>query len=134
MGVTQVIGQGGEALARQYLEQQGYVFITANWRCKGGELDLLMWAPIKKAKMVTSLFGSRADKTLAVIEVRTRSATDYGSAHETITLHKQQKIIRATQWYQQSVDYWGDIQFDVIAIDTATKPPAITHIPHAFAL
>ena len=38
----QGLGTAGESHARRHLEGQGYQFVTANWRCPFGELDLVM--------------------------------------------------------------------------------------------
>ncbi|MCA3156534.1 MAG: YraN family protein, partial [Burkholderiales bacterium] len=46
MGLTQTIGEAAEREARHYLEQQGLVFVSANWRVhfhkQVGEIDLIM--------------------------------------------------------------------------------------------
>ena len=114
---TRSVGSQGEQLARQFLEQKGYRFITANWSCSLGELDLIM----------------QHGSTRVIVEVRLRKNLSYGTGSDTVAAHKQHKIIRATKMYQQRVNYWRDLRFDVISITFDSKQqPQIEHIEHAF--
>lgn len=94
-------GAGAEQLALEYLQQQGLQLLHSNFRCKLGELDLVM----------------RDGQTLAIIEVRYRQSEQYGGALASVTRQKQARIIAATQHYviihglSQSA-----IRFDVVAI------------------
>lgn len=120
MGTTdkQIIGQRGENQARRHLEAKQYRFVTANWKCKAGEIDLVMEAP---------------DKTLVFVEVRTRRPTQFGLGYETVAWQKQKKLIRAAKWYMQKARYWGDARFDVVSIvDDGSETPEIEHIEYAF--
>lgn len=114
---TQSIGQRGETLAREYLEQQGFQFITANWWCKAGEIDLIM----------------KEGLTLVFVEVRTRRPTSYGLGYETVLWQKQKKLLRAGRWYMQSVRWRGDARFDVVSIIDHPGRQEIEHIPNAFS-
>jgi len=115
--LTTAIGRHGEQLARQYLKHKGYRFIAANWLCPQGEIDLIM----------------QHDPTRVIVEVRLRSSADYGTGADTVTYHKQQKLIRTAKLYQQATNYWQDLRFDVISITfNADKTPQIDHIEHAF--
>ena len=110
-------GQQGEELACQYLQSQGMRCLTKNWRCKLGEIDLIM-----------------TDTTTRVlVEVRLRSPTSFGLGYETVGYQKQQKLIRTAQVYQQKENYWGDIRFDVVSI-TWDKEVVIEHIKDAFGI
>lgn len=121
------IGQRGETLAREYLEQQGYGFVTANWRCKAGEIDLIMWAPPVKSP------SDHGASTLVFVEVRTRRPTGYGAGFETVAWQKQQKLLRAGRWYMQSTDWRGDARFDVVSIIDYGARQEVDHIPNAFS-
>lgn len=113
----QITGGRGEDLARAYLEQKGYRFITANWKCKAGEIDLIM----------------QKDRALVFVEVRTRRPTSYGAGYETVGWQKQQKLSRAGRWYMQSVRWRGDARFDVVSItDDGSGVPEVEHIEYAF--
>lgn len=120
MGTTdkQIIGQRGENQARRHLEAKQYRFVTANWKCKAGEIDLIMEAP---------------DETLVFVEVRTRRPTQFGLGYETVAWQKQKKLIRAAKWYMQKARYFGDARFDVVSIvDDGLETPEIEHIEYAF--
>jgi putative endonuclease len=112
-------GAWGEELARTYLAQKGLRFIGANWSVKGGEIDLIM----------------RDGSTLVFVEVRLRAPTTFGEGFETVAYSKQRKIILAAQLYQQTMDWWGDIRFDVVSItSSAENDSVIEHIEHAFSV
>lgn len=110
-------GAFGENIARSYLEKQGLRFIIANWWCKLGELDLIM----------------QDGYTRVFVEVRLRSSTQYGLGSETVAWQKQQKLMRAAQFYQQQEGYWDDVRFDVVSITMNDEDaPEVEHIKYAF--
>lgn len=76
-------GAAIESLAATWLQQQGLTCIERNFRCKGGEIDLIM----------------RDRGTLVFVEVRLRNRDDFGSAAESVTLAKQRRVIHAAQYY-----------------------------------
>ena len=92
-------GQQTEEQALQFLLQQGLQLVERNYRCKQGELDLIM----------------QDQATLVIIEVRFRKTNTYGSALESITPRKQAHIIAATQYYIIEQHITTAIRFDVIA-------------------
>jgi putative endonuclease len=108
-------GDAAEEKARQFLIGKGLVPVSRNFRCKQGELDLIM----------------RDGKILVIVEVRFRKSGRYGGAAESITRAKQSRIIAATQVYltQQKLDC--PVRFDVVAI---TGNGGIDWIPHAFSM
>lgn len=122
-----VTGQQTEALAEQFLLQQGLTLITRNYRCKAGEIDLIM----------------QDRQHLVFVEVRFRTRHRYGSASESVTYHKQQKLVRAAETYLLS-HFAGRqppaCRFDVVAIDGArprsgaTTGPARADTPANIAL
>ena len=68
-------GAEGESAALAHLQRAGLKLIARNYRCKAGEIDLIM------------LDGG----TLALIEVRYRSTLDYGGAAASVTWRKQRR-------------------------------------------
>jgi putative endonuclease len=97
----------GEALA--YLQKFGLTLIARNYRCKGGEIDLVM------------LEGA----TLVLIEVRYRSSLRYGGAAASVTLRKQRRIINAARHLLATR---SDLRryrarFDVIAMSRLHEEP-----------
>ncbi len=112
------IGQKGEAAAKNYLENKGMVLVKENWRCKMGEVDLIM----------------REKEALIFVEVRLRRKTIYGAGYETVARDKIRKLVNTARYYQQKEDYWGDIRFDVVSIEVdEDKGFALEHIKDAFS-
>jgi len=102
---SKTIGKDAENLACGYLQLQGLRFVNANYLCKCGEIDLIMYD----------------GTTLVFIEVRHRKGNDYGDGVATVTKTKQRKIIRAATYYLQENKLFDKVlcRFDVIATSGA---------------
>jgi putative endonuclease len=99
----QIAGQLGEDDALSYLQQHGLVLIERNFRCKGGEIDLLM-----------------QDRDVVVfVEVRKRADKNHGGAAASVTPAKQKRLIVAAHIFLQRYKQLPACRFDVIAIDGA---------------
>jgi putative endonuclease len=96
-------GPAAEDRALLYLQGQGLRLIARNWRCKAGELDLVM----------------RDADTLVIAEVRSRGRADYGTAAETVDWRKQAKLVRATRVLFAARPELADcpLRFDVVTLD-----------------
>ena len=94
-------GESAERLAAAHLQAQGLQWLASNFRCKLGELDLVM----------------RDGTTLVIVEVRYRQSERFGGALASITRQKQARIIAATQHYViiHQLSQCA-IRFDVVAI------------------
>lgn len=101
-------GAQAESRAETWLVQQGLVKRAKNYRCKLGEIDLIMM---------------HAD-TLVFIEVRLRSHRQFANAAESVTIGKQQKIIKTAQYYLQEHQLTDKVncRFDVIAFSNNGDP------------
>lgn len=101
-------GERAEARAEVFLVQHGLVKHAKNYRCKLGEIDLIM---------------QHAD-TLVFIEVRLRTHQAFANAAESVTIRKQQKIIKAAQHYLQEHQLTDKAicRFDVIAFSDNCEP------------
>ncbi len=112
-------GQAAEALARQFLEQRGLRLLAQNWRCRLGELDLVMLD----------------SDTVVFVEVRYRRHSFWGGAAESVDARKREKLSRAAQHFLQQESRWAKhpCRFDVIAI-TADSPASapLNWIQNAF--
>lgn len=110
-------GNRAEQLARRYLEQQGLRFVEANFRCRQGEIDLIM----------------RDEQTLVFVEVRYRSQSRYGSAAESVDRRKQGKLVSAALRYMQGNPALAQqaSRFDVVAINGEQGKPQIEWHPNA---
>lgn len=96
------VGDRAEALALNYLKKNGMSLKEANFRCKLGEVDLIMHDGIY----------------LAFVEVRMRSSDDYGGALESITFAKQRKIKNTAKMYLLKNNLYDKcpVRFDVLTI------------------
>ncbi|MCX7099228.1 MAG: YraN family protein [Methylococcales bacterium] len=106
-------GASAEEQAHQFLLKQGLKPVCRNFRCKQGEIDLIM----------------TDQETLVIVEVRYRKTDQYGSAVESVTRTKQSRIIAATHIYLASQKADRPIRFDVVALSGNGK---LEWIPNAF--
>ena len=94
-------GQSAEQQALSYLQQQGLTLVCSNFRCKMGELDLVM----------------KDGTALVIVEVRFRQSEQFGGALASITRQKQARIVAATQHYVIINKLSNaSIRFDVVAV------------------
>ena len=116
------IGANAEAQAEQFLHQQGLVTRAKNYRCKLGEIDLIM---LQKTTRGT---------TFVFVEVRLRTNKRFAPAIETVDYRKQQKIIRTATRFLQEQRLFDKVacRFDVIALDQTGTAPPIQWIQNAF--
>lgn len=77
------VGRLGERHARLLLEGRGYSFVTSNWHCRSGELDLVM------------LDGDE----LVFVEVKTRRGERAGRADDAISHSKGAKLLATGEWF-----------------------------------
>jgi len=118
MAAKDELGRRGEDEAVRYLEQNGLVVLSRNWRCRDGELDVV---------------ATDAGR-LVVCEVKTRSGTRFGEPAEAVTLRKAARIRRVTQaWLAAHQVRWCEIRFDVLAVVAEPgKPVSVRHYEAAF--
>jgi len=107
-------GSLAEALAADFLQARGLRLLARNYRCRLGEIDLVL-----------------ADgPTLVFAEVRLRRNRDYGGAAESIGAAKRQRILRAARHYLSGRPE-RPCRFDAILLD-ALDPDHIEWIKDAF--
>ena len=94
------LGADKERLARDYLEGQGLRLMANNYRCRRGEIDLVM----------------RDAATLVFVEVRFRASERFGGAASSIGVAKQRRLIAAASHFLQRQPLDLPCRFDVIAI------------------
>ncbi|HVK95264.1 MAG TPA: YraN family protein [Noviherbaspirillum sp.] len=100
----QIAGDAGEEQALLFLQKQGLTLVARNFRCKGGEVDLIM-----------------LDRhSLVFIEVRKRTDARYGGAAASITTRKQARLVLAAQTFLQRYKVQPACRFDVVALDGTT--------------
>lgn len=115
-------GEFGEEAAANFIIGHGYRILERNFRCKGGEVDIIARDP--------------ADNCLVFIEVKTRKGLSYGVPQLAVTPFKQRQISKAAlTWLGKKQLHDHNARFDVIAILLHTDGPhAIDHIKNAFDL
>lgn len=100
-------GAAAEDAALDYLRKQGLVLVERNFRCRYGELDLIM----------------RDETTLVFVEVRFRRSDAFGGAFGSIDEAKQRKLTRAAECYlaRQSQHVYDACRFDAVAVRPAGR-------------
>ena len=95
--------------------------IARNWRRPQGELDIIARTP---------------DGICVFCEVRSRTGEASGDPLETVTPHKQSRVIRAARLYLSEADSTGasGYRFDVVAVTffPGGDSPRVVHIAGAF--
>ncbi len=107
------LGRKGESVAREYLRRRGLSILTTNYRCRLGEIDII----------------ARDRGTLVFVEVRSRTASSFGTPQETITYPKQRKLRQVAQVYLTAHATDAPARFDVVAV-TFTADGRVDHLEH----
>lgn len=95
------IGVAAEQKAADYLVRHGLRLLERNYRCRGGEIDLVM----------------REGAQLVFVEVRARAASRFGGAAESITLAKRARVILAARHYLAHRGVDAHCRFDALLLD-----------------
>ena len=120
MGRSNLLGAWGEALAAQYLRKKRYEVIACGWRCRFGEIDLIV----------------KNRKYLVFVEVKLRKSDGFASAMEYVDRRKQDRLRMTASLYLSQNETKLQPRFDVIEVyapngmDTAN--PEIIHLEDAF--
>jgi putative endonuclease len=115
---TTVRGREAEALACQYLTEQGLRISMRNYRCARGEIDLIM----------------RDGDTVVFVEVRFRRSSRFGGGAESVDRRKQSRLIETASHYLQAHGVGPEMpaRFDVVALSPGDDRQIIEWIPNAF--
>lgn len=111
---NQRLGAIGEQLACEHLVSRGLILLARNWRCRYGEIDLVM----------------RDGHVFVAVEVKTRSGTGYGSPLEAITQRKASRLRRLLLEWSHETQHRGDLRVDAVGIVLlpGSPRPDIVHI------
>ena len=116
---TRRTGDDAERIAERYLTRQGLALVARNYRCRYGEIDLIM----------------RQAETLVFVEVRLRKAAsgnaDFGGAIASITASKQAKLIATAQHYLSGMKALPRCRFDAVLL-SRLDVKNIEWLPNAF--
>lgn len=102
--MTTAQGNQAEDRALAYLQRQGLDLVVRNYRCRFGEIDLVM----------------RDAALLVFVEVRQRSSARYGGAAASVGSVKQQRLWRTAEHYLLRFRHPPACRFDLVAIDGHT--------------
>lgn len=108
---SQLVGKKAEDVACSFLIKNGLVLVTRNYRCRFGEIDLVM----KDADM------------LVFVEVRYRKNNIFGDGAESVDQDKQRKLIFTANQYLQEHPSSMPVRFDVIALSADQTPQWINN-------
>jgi putative endonuclease len=112
------LGARGEVLAGNWYAQQGYTVLDRNWRCRQGELDLVL----------------EREGVIVFCEVKTRTSDAFGIGAEAVTRQKQLRIRRlAAEWLAEHDRAARELRFDVVSIlAPRDAPPTVDVVEAAF--
>ncbi len=106
-------GQRAEGVAEAYLAARGLCPLARNYRCRVGEIDLVM----------------RDGQTLVFVEVRARASAAFGGAAASITAAKRRRVVLAAGHYLATTGIDAPCRFDVVLLQSGR----VEWLPAAFA-
>ncbi len=110
------LGKKAEKLAVDFLLDKGYDIVERNYRFDKAEVDII----------------AKKNQTLAIIEVKTRSTSDFGDPQNFLKPKQIQRIVKAVDEYVLVNNLDVEIRFDIIAIVKENKGFSIEHLENAF--
>lgn len=115
-----MLGAWGEAQAAEYLRKKRYQLVAAGYRCRYGEIDLIV-----------------QNRTyLVFVEVKLRKSDRFAKAYEFVDRHKQDRIRTTASIYLSQNPTPLQPRFDVVEIyapeGEKTRHPQIYHMEDAF--
>ena len=105
------IGSLGEKLTVKWLELQNYNLLEHNWRCRWGEIDIIA--------------QDRSDRTIAFVEVKTRSKNNWDeNGLLAVNATKQKKIIKTASMFLAKHPHLAELpcRFDVALVSYKKFP------------
>ena len=120
MGRNNLVGAWGESLAAAYLQKKRYKLVATGYRCRFGEIDLIV-----------------TDRNhIVFVEVKLRKSDKFANAMEFVDTRKQNRIRTTAEIYLNQNPTDLQPRFDVIEIyapmGTDTPKPEIHHLEDAF--
>lgn len=114
------LGQWGEQIVAEHLRSKGWTVEAVNYRCRMGELDLVV----------------RDSRYIVFVEVKLRKNGRYGAACEAVTLAKQRRLRTTAELYLLQHPTELQPRFDVAEVyapqGVRTEQPDIYYIENAF--
>ena len=116
MAAKDELGQRGERIAERHLVARGMTVIDRNWRCSQGEIDLVL----------------RDGDVTVVVEVKTRTNTEYKEPQEAVDWRKVRHIVVAADAYIKHFGIDLPVRFDIVTAVGDRPPFQIEHLENAF--
>lgn len=110
------LGKEGEDAVAAYLERKGYTILHRNWRKNRLELDIV----------------ATHDGELVVVEVKTRTNTNYKEPQEAVDWRKVRHIVVAADAYIKHFGIDLPVRFDIVTAVGDRPPFLIEHLENAF--
>lgn len=98
-----LLGEAFEQRALEHLRSQGLTFIERNWKCRFGEIDLVM----------------QDGATLVFVEVKKRGSSLFGGASASITTAKLSKLTASVEIYISRFNKTPACRIDAVVFDSA---------------
>lgn len=92
------LGKKGEQVAADYMREKGLRIVVCNWRFRQKEVDIIAWD----------------GEYLVVVEVRTRTSSNWEHPRESITPGKIRFLVQATEAYVMQFKIDNKVRFDVV--------------------
>jgi len=83
ISARQALGRKGEEVAVDFLKKQGYRIIKRNYRCRAGEIDIVV----------------KEGSSLVFVEVKSRRSTHFGLPEEAVSYEKRRHLTRVALGY-----------------------------------
>lgn len=116
MAEHNITGELGEELAANYLLKNGYKILERNWRFQKAEVDLI----------------AQKENILTVIEVKTRTSSDFGNPQDFVNPKKIKLLVNAVNEYVISKNLDVSVRFDIIGILKTGNETKLEHLKDAF--
>ena len=110
------LGNQGEEAAVAYLKGEGYEILERNWVFQKAEIDIV----------------ALKNEVLAIVEVKTRSNTDYGDPQNFVNSKKIKLMVKAVNEYVILKNLDFNIRFDIISVKKDATKLQVEHLENAF--
>lgn len=111
------LGQAGEAAAADFMTNLGFEVLARGYRHGRAEVDLIL---------------RRGQELLVFAEVKTRSGGQFGTPETFVSDRKKELFRLAATHLQETMDWRGDIRFDILALTLLSRGFRIEHFEDAF--
>lgn len=111
-------GNAAEEIVCTHLAQLGWQILARNFRCRGGEIDII----------------AREVDSLVFVEVKARTSQTCGHASEAVTALKRRKIRKAALFFLAGTSQREQaLRFDVITLSGDAATHELEHCRDAFS-